>query len=273
MVLKWLRVWTRTWVRGEQWFYVCWCENVAALGNKYGNVDNIRGVSLENGCVREVYSRRITWNTMQQIFDRWKQKWKLSEIKRMNLDQHSGNYNSFAISHQKWQRWCIHKNTHISLYWFLKIHELCLQSQMAPPDTPRSEESRNFLHRGASEQNRIHRARELAEKMRAEKKTATTTTTTVRKPSIPRANDVASLAPRHNTNYINQNFQSACQAPSGRIHEEKDDDTHRRHKEFGKIPEYLHRRRQEQHEMERQRIVRVFIVLFQTKTKNKKQWK
>ena len=124
---------------------------------------------------------------------------------------------------------------------------------MAPPDTPRSEESRNFLHRGASEQKRIHRARELADKVRSDK---TTTAVTARKPSIPRASDVASLAPRQNTNYIHQNFQSAAKTPPGRRHEDGDEDT-RRHKEFGKIPEYLHRRRQEQDEVERQRIVRV----------------
>lgn len=131
-----------------------------------------------------------------------------------------------------------------------------VQMRAAQAETPRSREGGDYLHRGTAEQKRIDRAKEMAAKARAEREQRQTIRSP-RKPSIPKPTDLAELAPRNHTNYVHENIRSALQtrpdsAARRRLGEEEQP---AKHAEFGRVPEYLQRRRVEEAEAEQQRLV------------------
>ena len=68
--------------------------------------------------------------------------------------------------------------------------------------------------------------------------TSSTTPNSTRKPAVPRATDLAKLAPKSNKNHIVENRRSAVHLHPPTLHN-KDDEGPELHKSFGEIPAYL----------------------------------
>lgn len=71
-----------------------------------------------------------------------------------------------------------------------------------------------------------------------------------RKPSVPKATDLAKLAPKSDKNHIMENRRSACHLHPPNFAEEEEP---RRHKSFGAVPDYLIKRKKAWEEEEERR--------------------
>jgi hypothetical protein len=105
-----------------------------------------------------------------------------------------------------------------------------------------------FLTRGASEKRQMEKvragraAREEVEQKIKEAAYLATKPPSPRKASVPRADEVQDLAPRSNADFIHRNKVKALSMQPKRRDEEEDEDS-RKHREFGRVPEYLEERK------------------------------
>lgn len=123
-------------------------------------------------------------------------------------------------------------------------------------NTPKASNT-NFLEKGMSERRR----EEIAAKRRQERlelesrmeelRQAEDKPTTPRKPSIPKANEVAVLLPRSNSDFIRKN---RIEAVTSNPKQEVEEVVETKHEEYGRIPRYLEERKaQWEHEAEERR--------------------
>ena len=66
-----------------------------------------------------------------------------------------------------------------------------------------------------------------------------TSSSAQRKPAVPRANDLAKLAPKSHKNHIVENRRSAVHLHPPNLGHHDDDGTPRLHKSYGEVPAYL----------------------------------
>jgi hypothetical protein len=126
-------------------------------------------------------------------------------------------------------------------------------------DSPRRGNN-DFLTKGASEKRRMDQAyngrlarAEVERKLRDAAELATKPPSP-RKASVPRAEDINDVAPRHHENFIQRNKMKALSMQPPDKH---DEDQISRHREFGRVPEYLEERKAQWQEAEVERKKRL----------------
>lgn len=114
-----------------------------------------------------------------------------------------------------------------------------------------------FLVRGASEKRREtiaeesrQRRKQIEDEMNEAKMYSQHQPSSPRKRSVPRADDIAQLAPRENADFVSKNRKEARRLQPPKAEEEANNS---RHESYGRVPEYLEHRKAQWADLEEDR--------------------